>query len=193
MSQDRFELTPPVLLIAMPQVRDPDFLRSVVLLIEHTEEGSFGLVLNRVAPLQVREILKGLELAWQGDSASLAHFGGPVQQQLGTVLYGGQPLGPPEASRELAAGLSLTQHLEVLDLLAKTPPSDLRLFLGYAGWDDGQLISEIQRNDWLTTPLPPDFVFSDEPETMWEEAVRAAGVDPARLAWSQPADGDTAN
>ena len=81
------ELQAPLLLIAMPQILDPFFHRSVVLLVHHDAEGSLGFILNRPTAISVAEILQGMEIAWAGDEAAVAHFGGPVQPQLGTVLF----------------------------------------------------------------------------------------------------------
>jgi putative transcriptional regulator len=81
-------LSPPVLLLAMPQVLDPFFHRSVVLLVRHEEEGSLGFIVNRPTGIKVDEILKGMEVSWQGREDAVAYFGGPVQPNLGTVLFG---------------------------------------------------------------------------------------------------------
>ena len=80
-------LSTPVLLLAMPQVLDPFFHKSVVLLIHHEEEGSFGFILNRPTGIKVGEILKGMEVTWEGPDAAVAHFGGPVRPNTGTVLF----------------------------------------------------------------------------------------------------------
>ncbi|MEM7481414.1 MAG: YqgE/AlgH family protein [Acidobacteriota bacterium] len=190
MSENRLELNVPVLLIAMPQVQDPDFERTVILLTVHTEAGSEGLVLNREAPLEIREVLAGLDLHWSGMPDQLAHFGGPVERQIGTVLYGAGPVGPPEASHELLEGLSLTQQVAVLSELSRTPPDRMCLYLGYAGWGEGQLLEEILRNDWLIAPVVPEFVFSPTPSRMWEDALASVGVDPNSLpSWSPVGQG----
>ncbi|MEM6454479.1 MAG: YqgE/AlgH family protein [Acidobacteriota bacterium] len=80
-------LETPVLLLAMPQVVDPFFQKSVILLLEHDASGSWGFIINRLTNIPVREILEGLELDWHGVRDMLTHFGGPVQPQVGTVLY----------------------------------------------------------------------------------------------------------
>src|SRR5260370_15461117 len=87
MSAPASELVTPVLLVSMPQVLDPCFPKSVVLLIRHQDEGSFGFIVNRPTGIKVTEILNGLEVAWRGREDALAFFGGPVQPQLGTVLF----------------------------------------------------------------------------------------------------------
>src|SRR5436305_450854 len=81
------DLTTPVLLLAMPQVLDPYFERSVVLLVHHEEAGSLGFVLNHPTAIRVGEILKEMDLRWAGRPEIVAYRGGPVQPELGTVLF----------------------------------------------------------------------------------------------------------
>ena len=188
-------LEPPVLLVAMPQVLDPFFHHAVVLLLAHEKEGSFGFLLNRRTDIRVADILSGLELPWAGEPEVLAHFGGPVQPQLGTVLFS-----PPRALRDdeepvhLMPGVALTQNIADLAVLAAQPPERMRLFLGYAGWNSGQLLEEILRNDWLTAPAQIEFVFTVPAEHLWETALRSVGVDPASLpSWTPSSDEGSAN
>jgi len=190
------ELRAPSLLIAMPQVLDPFFHKSVVLLIHQDEDGSFGLILNRKTALTLNEVLEGLEISWGGDAEAQAFFGGPVQPQIGTVLFpttgadaadggDGGPLAGLDATAECAPGIALTHHVSDLGKLAHHPPAGLRLFLGYAGWGAGQLVQEILRDDWLIAPVHEHLVFADEPDEVWEAALASVGVDPATLpSWS---------
>jgi len=181
------ELVTPVLLLAMPQVTDPFFRKSVVLLLAHQEEGSFGFIVNRATELRVSEILHDLELEWTGRQNELAGFGGPVQPQIGTVLFGGEPGHLPELaeSTEVLPGIRLSQNLSELGQLAASPPTRFRLLLGYAGWGAGQLVEEIVRNDWLTAPVDLDLIFGEGTEETWERALRSVGVDPSTLpAWT---------
>lgn len=192
------DLVPPVLLMAMPQVLDPFFQRSVVLLVHHDDEGSIGFVVNRSTGIKVSEILKGLEVGWQGDEEAVAFFGGPVQPQVGTVIFAPEALSAEqrEATTDVMPGMSLTQHVGDLSRLAATPPEHFRLILGYAGWGAGQLIEEILRNDWLTAPADSDLIFIPDTERIWEEALRSVGVDPAALpSWTPVSAGgeETAN
>src|SRR6185369_2935106 len=90
MADSEAELQAPLLLIAMPQILDPFFHRSVVLLVHHDGEGSLGFIINRPTAISVSEILQGMEIDWRGEHALVAHFGGPVQPQLGTVLFSPQ-------------------------------------------------------------------------------------------------------
>lgn len=185
------DLTPPVLLMAMPQVVDPFFHRAVVLLVHHDEEGSVGFIVNRSTGIKVSEILKGLEVGWQGQEEEVAYFGGPVQPQVGTVFFAPEALADDqrEGSTEILPGISLTQHVGDLSRLAGAPPDRFRLILGYAGWGAGQLIEEILRNDWLTAPADSDLIFAPDPERMWDATLRSVGVDPAALPSWTPTGG----
>lgn len=193
MSAIASDLTTPVLLLAMPQVMDPFFHKSVVLLLHHEEEGSFGFIVNRPTEIRLAEILQGMEVAWQGGESAVAHFGGPVQPQLGTVLFA-PGAAETEAASEVLPGVAITQHIGDLSRLAETPPDEFRLFLGYAGWSSGQLLQEILRNDWLTAPVRPDLIFAADPEQVWCEALRSVGVDPSALpSWTKANDEEPTN
>lgn len=189
-------LSVPVLLLAMPQITDPFFAKSVVLLLAHEAEGSFGFIVNRSTELKVAAILADLELAWAGDAEALAGFGGPVQPQVGTVLFSGEGDGLPrlESASEVAPRILLTQHVGELKLLGARPPERFRLLLGHAGWGAGQLVDEILRNDWLTAPVAPELVFGGDTEEVWEAALASVGVDPTALpAWTPVAGEGAAN
>jgi len=169
----------------MPHVLDPYFHRTVVLLIHHDEEGSFGFIINRATGIRVEEILKGMDISWGGQSDALAFFGGPVQPQLGSVVCSGLSpdfLNESFSGNEIGAELTVTQHIGDLERLATDLPEAFRLFLGYAGWGQGQLIEEILRNDWLTAPASRELLFLEDPSETWSEALRSVGVDPASLA-----------
>jgi len=197
-------LDTPLLLIAMPQVQDRFFHKSVVLLIHHEDEGSVGLIVNRPTGIPTREILAGMEIPWQGGEAVMTHFGGPVQPQIGTVLFAPQGGGNGngfaaadpelEAATPIAPGISLTQHIGDLGKLAARPPLRFRLLLGYAGWGEGQLMEEILRNDWLTAPVAVELVFADDPEQAWTAALASVGVDAATLpSWTAGSGPEGAN
>jgi putative transcriptional regulator len=183
MSVSGSDLSTPVLLMAMPQVLDPFFHRSVVLLLHHEDEGSFGFILNRPTGIKVSEILKGMDVGWSGREEAVAYFGGPVQPNLGTVLFA--PLlaegGPEDTATEVLPGVALTQHVGDLSRLAEAPPDQFRLILGYAGWGEGQLMEEILRNDWLTAPASSELIFAPDPEQVWGAALRSVGIDPTVL------------
>jgi putative transcriptional regulator len=198
MSVAAADLETPVLLLAMPQVLDPFFHQAVVLLVHHDAEGSVGFIVNRPTELAIEDILEGMEIHWQGATDATAFFGGPVQSQMGTILFRDQDVVDGRmygaTTTEVQPGVRIGQQLEDLDRLANDPPRHFRLLLGYAGWGAGQLIDEIVRNDWLTAPVSEDLLFSDNPEEVWESALRSVGVDPASLpSWTTPDDEETAN
>lgn len=188
---EAFELETPVLLIAMPQVLDPFFRRAVVLLIHHRSEGSLGFIVNRPTGVRLAEILEGLEIDWGGDGEVLAHFGGPVQPQLGTLIYR-RPESLFDESFPITEELAMSQNLADLEALVADPPEAFRFFLGYAGWGGGQLADEFLRNDWITAPARGDLVFG-EPDEVWARALASVGVDPTQLPTLSPGSGDQAN
>jgi putative transcriptional regulator len=171
----------PVLLVAMPQIVDPFFWHSVVLLIEYTEEGSLGLVVNRPTELKVADVLRELEIPWSGDPEEIIHLGGPVQPQLGSVLYRAAENGTDEASAEIVEGLCVSQNIETLRRIATSLPLDAKLVLGYAGWSPGQLDEEIQRHDWLVAPVDIDQIFEPDAESVWERVLHSIGIRPESL------------
>lgn len=177
----------PTFLVATPQVKDPFFDHSVVLLLHHDEEGSFGFNLNRPTDLVIEEVLEGLEITWKGEPEIPTYFGGPVQPQLGSVLFvspDDSDLPTPGMTRtaaEVFPGVRMTQHIDDLAVLASQPPPGFRLFLGYAGWGAGQLVQEILRNDWIVVPVIDDLLFSKDAHDLWKLALEAAGVDPQTL------------
>jgi putative transcriptional regulator len=168
----------PALLVAMPQLADPNFRRSVVLLVHHDDDGTFGLVLNRPTPLLALELCEGLGIEWRGDAAMRVCGGGPVQPDTGWVLLG-------EAhdleAQPVADGIFVAESLEALRNVAKDPPRRARLFLGYAGWGPGQLQEELAQGAWIVAPISAEAVFSDDHDSLWERVVRGIGIDPATL------------
>ncbi len=175
----------PLLLLAMPQVHDPCFHQSVVLLVRHEQEGSLGFIVNRPTELKIGEILEDLELEWVGDENSPAYFGGPVNPELGTLVYLERELEDSEMPVQ-------PQTIGDLDELSQLPPGSCRLFLGYAGWGEGQLEQELLRNDWLIAPVQRKLIFTDSPDSVWRNAFKSVGVNPDLLA-SYNHDGSDVN
>jgi putative transcriptional regulator len=181
-SGDRSGLAP-TLLLAMPQLRDPNFTRAVVLLCEHGQEGALGFVLNRPTDVRAASAV-ALDPPPRCDSGMLLWTGGPVETQRGFLLLGDDP-GVADSER-ICDGVHLTASVEVLRQLIETDPDTLqrrrcRLLLGYAGWGAGQLDHELAQSAWLTAPAHSDLVFDTAPEGMWERAIRSLGVEPMAL------------
>ena len=189
-------LDTPAFLVAMKQVVDPFFHRSVVLLLEHDEDGSFGLVANRPTDVPMTQLLANLGVAWGGALDAPSWFGGPVQPGVGTIVYAGREavLEGDDASHEFADGLHISRDIRVLTRLASRPPAEFRLFLGYAGWGPGQLGEELERNDWLVAPFDRGTLFETEPGALWAAALESIGVRPDSLpTWAMPGEDEKTN
>ena len=171
----------PALLVAMPDLADPNFRRTVVLLVHNDADGTIGLVLNRTTDLSAADLCETLDVEWRGDSDWTVSWGGPVQPNTGWVVAGDEALGGlPEATR-FAEGLWFAGSLDALRCVASRPPSQLRLFLGYAGWGPGQLEGEIAAGAWVIAPLDPRAIFETSEEDLWAHAWRLLGIDPATI------------
>jgi len=174
----------PSLLIAMPQLRDPNFSRTVVLLCEHSSAGAMGFVVNRPTETRAAEAV-AMDPPLAGDSGMHLWTGGPVERHRGFLLLGDDP-GHGE-SEQITDGFHLTASLSVLRDLLESSPERLghtraRLLLGYAGWGPGQLDNELADSAWLSAPADPAIVFETPPEMMWETVIRSLGIEPMSLA-----------
>ncbi len=174
----------PVLLLSMPQLADPNFHRSVVLLCEHGTEGAFGLVLNRPTETPATNVVRlDLDLPPVLPDALRLWIGGPVEPQRGWILLGAPPA-DADAVR-VCEGVYLSASAALLRrLLAASPASGARLLTGYAGWGPGQLEAELSASAWLTADVDVDIVFHTAPDRMWEAAIRRLGADPSSLQMS---------
>jgi putative transcriptional regulator len=157
----------PTLLLSMPQLVDPNFARSVVLLCEHAAEGAFGLIVNRPSDISAAEAVH-LEPAVQAPNDLPLLIGGPVEPQRGWILTA-HPPGDVE-NRAVGAGLYLSAS-----------PVFLRRVLTYAGWGPGQLDAELAQSAWLTLPVELDLIFEIPASASWETAIRRLGADPHLL------------
>lgn len=172
----------PGLLLAMPQLSDPNFSRAVVLMIEHGDQGSFGLVINHPSPIKASELLDSLEMAWRGEDSAVVWAGGPVSPSTGWVLH--EPvtaIGQGGGTIEITSTISLSTSPDRLRTIANSPPRNIRLLLGYSGWGPGQLMAEMARGAWLHTAADPHLVFETPADQMWDRAMRTLGIDPKDL------------
>jgi putative transcriptional regulator len=197
------------LLVAEPTLQDPNFHRTVVYLIEHSESGALGLVLNRPGDVPVREAVP----AWAPyvDGGGLVFVGGPVSPEGAICLARCPSDGPRESLFEPPAGVDdgdetepdptaifkpITTTIGALDLHGD--PSDapagiraLRIFAGYAGWSGGQLELELESGGWYVVDAEDDDVFTEHPELLWREvlrrqpgALRAIAFHPGDPTWN---------
>lgn len=166
----------------MPQMQDPNFSRSVVLMLEHNDEGAMGLIINRTAELTFADLARSQKLevaSTRSDDAILV--GGPVEPYRGFVLHDRDDIGE---RAPLLPGLFLSVTTDALEPLLRDPQTTLRFCLGYSGWGPGQLEKEISQGSWLFTEAHRDAVLVTEPEHVWEEVIKSMGVDPAMLVTS---------
>jgi putative transcriptional regulator len=177
--------TAPLLLLSMPQMADPNFAQTVVLLCDYTEKGAFGLVVNRQMDEPAASMVK-TEPPVSIDPEVRLWIGGPVEPQRPWVLTA-DATGTDDEQREICPGVVLSvSHKLTLELLQTPPNNRSRVVVGYAGWAPGQLDQEIAASAWLTMEVDASLIFSVPPELMWETAIRRLGTDPAKLQASFP-------
>src|SRR4051812_3664838 len=162
----------PCLLLSMPQLVDPNFNRTVVLLCKHVEEGAFGLIVNRPLVTNTRDIE-----VWSG---------GPVEPERSWILVGQEVEAEDVPLMPVAKGLSLSASSDLLSRMLKPdPPRDARLILGYSGWGPRQLEAELNASAWLIADVDRELIFNTPADQMWETAIRRLGADPAALQMSR--------
>lgn len=172
-------------LIAMPGLDDENFRQSVSLLCEHSDTGAIGLVINKPTDLKLAEMLDQLGLEHEAldehTPEASVFWGGPVQPERGFVVH--RAPGGWESSLELGDGLYITTSRDVLRAIGKGEgPREYMVMLGYAGWDAGQLETEILHNSWLNTQVNEQILFDVPARERWQAATRLLGVDVTQLA-----------
>jgi putative transcriptional regulator len=171
------------LLVAMPQMRDPRFARSVIYMCAHSADGAMGLVVNRrVGSITFDDLLKQLNIGPNKRSDEIrVHFGGPVEQGRGFVLHSSDYL--QSGSLRVDEQVALTATLDILkEMAAGGGPRKSLLALGYAGWGPGQLDAEIQANGWLSVSSDEALVFDADLDNKWERAIGKIGIDFSMLS-----------
>lgn len=163
-------------LVASHQLKDPNFAKTVIYLMAHSEQGAMGVIVNRLAgTTSYKKLLAALGIKSRVKKKLEVYFGGPVQMGHGLILHSPDYLG--ESALPLAEGLAVSTGPDILQALARGKgPKRSRLTLGYAGWSAGQLDHEVARGDWLIAPADPDLIFSEEPEKIWGKALLHAGI-----------------
>lgn len=151
------------LLVATPQLQDPNFVEAVILIIAHDEEGTLGLIINRPSEVRPGELFPDLAGAAAYDGR--LYLGGPVARTNALALIRAERRPPPEAER-VFDGIYASGSISVL---ADNPGGEarVRLYLGHAGWAPGQLEAEIDWGSWRVLPGEADLVFATAPEELW--------------------------
>ena len=159
------------LLISEPFLPDPNFARTVVLLCEHNEEGSFGFVLNKPSILKVNEIMEDITVF-----ENIVHVGGPVQQDTLHFIHRNASL---INALEIVDNVYWGGDFESLIVLCDTKQvssADVRFFLGYSGWGPGQLDTELEQDSWIVCDYVTDqLLFDTDPQVMWRKALENMG------------------
>ncbi|HEX3861702.1 MAG TPA: YqgE/AlgH family protein [Stellaceae bacterium] len=173
------------LLVAMPQMMDPRFARSVVYVCAHNEdEGAMGLVINKLlSSLSMDELLTHLKITAAAplDTSRPVHFGGPVEPGRGFVLH--SPDYREDATLIVSRDFAITATLDILRAIGKGEGPRRSLFaLGYAGWAPGQLDAEMQANGWLSVAADADLVFDSDFDDKWKRALGKLGIDLTMLS-----------
>jgi len=166
------------LLLAMPQMRDDRFMRSVIYVCAHTSNGAMGIVINKIVEsVNFPELLEQLNIGSESANREIrVHFGGPVETGRGFVLHSADYV--QDATLVINENFALTATVDILKSIANGEgPKKSILALGYAGWEPGQLDKEIQANGWLSLPADDHLVFDVKPNTKWEKAMGKIGID----------------
>jgi putative transcriptional regulator len=174
----------PGFLIATPQLQDSHFHQAVVLMLEHNDQGSMGLVINHTAPLTFRELGRSQEIEVAASRRDDALFhGGPVEPYRGFVLHDSNRV---DERNEILPGLFLSVTSDALTPLLLDPLANVRFCLGYAGWAAGQIEAEMKEGSWLFTEANRQAVLHEDPRQIWELVMKSMGIDPA---WVMPSGG----
>lgn len=159
-------------LISAKHLQDPNFYKTVVLLLEHGENGAMGLVVNRPSAVNVSHALSGhLEIP---DVDDPVYFGGPVEPGGLIVLHDRSDLAESEP---VVPGIFVPNSADVFEDVVRAAVEDpthtsFRVYSGCAGWSPDQLENELNRGDWYVLPATRDSVFNEDPYSLWEESLK---------------------
>jgi putative transcriptional regulator len=163
------------LLIAVPGLEDHNFKRSVVLVCEHSAEGAFGIILNKVLMNSFKPLLKAFNLTESSVDMPI-HYGGPVRPEQGYVIY--SPFDQRYGAMKVVKNLAVTTSKDILhNIAAGKGPRRYFFALGFAGWTANQLEEELIMDSWLVAPVDLDLIFKVPAENRWRQAALSIGVD----------------
>jgi putative transcriptional regulator len=174
----------PGFLVAAPALRDPNFAGSLVLMAQHSPEGSLGFVVNRPAPISAGDVLRALDPALRDRARAAGRDGapvllaGPVQPDRLWVMWrpGRVPAG--DDALRVTGALALGGSRELLEAVVREGDGPYQLLLGYAGWAPMQVEGEVAAGAWIPLGIHADLVFDVPFEERWPEAVRRLGLPP---------------
>lgn len=154
--------------MAAPRLLDANFVRTVVLLIQHTDQGALGVVVNRPTSKKVKELWKEVGDV-PCDSEQPVYLGGPVSGPL-MAIHTNRSL----AELEILPGVYFAAKKAHLDEVVTEEEQEYKIFIGHAGWGPGQLESELEQGAWLTTPATIEYLFYDG-DDLWESVCKRIG------------------
>lgn len=170
-------------LIAMPNLQEQPFARSVILVVEHNVGGAMGLIINQPTDLHFSKILEHFELKIE-DEVLLSQKvlrGGPLKKEHGFILH--RPIGHWRATVTIDENLGLTTSRDILAaMIAHEGPDESLIILGCAGWLPNQLEEEMRDNYWLSVPADPYILFECPYHERWHKAAGLIGIDVERLS-----------
>ena len=170
-------------LIAMPNMVDPYFAKSLTYICEHNDQGALGVVVNRPIDLSLQALFERINLQLEPHELRdlPVYFGGPVQTDRGFVLH--QPIGEWHSTLNVRGSLGLTTSKDILEAVGKgSGPARMLVTLGYSGWAAGQLEHELGQNAWLTVEAGEQIIFDLPAEEKLPAAMELLGVDFASLS-----------
>ena len=169
-------------LIAMPNMADPHFSRTLTYICEHNDQGALGLVVNRPIDMTLQSLFERLSLKLPDADLGGApiFFGGPVQTDRGFVLHA--PAGNWQSTLRVGEAIGLTTSKDILEAVGRGDgPKRIMVTLGYSGWSPGQLEHEISQNAWLTVAASDAIIFETPVEERLPAAMELLGIDFASL------------
>lgn len=179
-------------LIAMPNMADPFFTKSVTYICTHNDEGAMGIMINQPTDMTYDELYKKININLENQTVANQNvlFGGPVQPERGFVLHTQNTLQEDQWDSCIVVdqGIALTSSKDILEAVAMgNGPEKLLLSLGYAGWSAGQLENEMQENAWLSvranaSEVVSHLLYETDHDAMFEDALQLLGIDPVMLS-----------
>jgi putative transcriptional regulator len=166
-------------LIAAPGMEDPNFSKTVVLVCEHTREGAFGLIINKVLMNSFKPLLGAFEIEKTTVDMPI-YYGGPVKPEQGYVIY--SPYREKYGAIKVTKSLAVTASREVLqDIAVGKGPARYMLALGFSGWAANQLEQELMTDSWIVAPVKYEIIFDISPTDRWKETAGTIGIDFGRF------------
>ena len=166
-------------LLSMPGLADSWFEKTVTYIFEHNDDGALGFVVNRTASITAGDVFEQLDIECQleADRQAIAYTGGPIDPERGFVLYPAQSGSLGQHCASGGHGINLSGSAEILTLIGSgNGPERYLLLLGYAGWEAGQLESEIADNAWLTSKADPELLFTAPVDKKFEQTAHSMGI-----------------